>query len=99
MAAMRAAVWGATAVLIAGVPTVTLPVGDLLPPAAADSPACTGTSCSFVSPSRAIGCVINVQSTDGTPDSAFCAWSDEDRAQSVRLLANGTLEEFCSHVI
>lgn len=61
------------------------------PSARAEAPLCTATSCSFVSPNQSIDCVITVGKT-GTPDSAFCAWSDEQRAQSVRLLPNGVLE-------
>lgn len=52
---------------------------------------CTATECSFVSPNKSIQCVITVADTSG-PDGAFCAWSDEERAQNVRLLPNGLLE-------
>lgn len=61
-------------------------------PAQADAPLCTATSCSFVSPNKTIDCVITVGSKTGVPDSAFCAWSDEQRSQTVRLLPNGVLE-------
>lgn len=50
------------------------------------------TSCSFVSPNQSIDCVITVGSKTGAPDGAFCAWSDEQRAQTVRLLPTGALE-------
>ena len=99
MAPMKSAAWAVTALLIAGAPGVVLPVGALLPQAEAEVPDCTGTSCSFVSPSRGIDCTITVGSPAGTPDSAFCAWSDEDRAQSVRLLANGVLEPCINPVV
>ena len=89
---MKPATWLATAVLMAGAPAFMLPIAALLPQAEAESPDCIGTSCSFVSPSRAIECTITVGSPAGTPDSAFCAWSDDDRAQSVRLLTDGVLE-------
>ena len=99
MAPMKSAAWAVTALLIAGAPGVVLPVGALLPQAEAEVPDCTGTSCSFVSPSRGIDCTITVGSPAGTPDSAFCAWSDEDRAQSVRLLGNGVLEPCINPVV
>lgn len=92
MGLMKPAAWAAIAVLMAGVSGSMLPIGPLLPQAEAESPDCTATTCAFVSPSRAIGCTITVGSPAGTPDSAFCAWSDEDRAQTVRLLADGVLE-------
>lgn len=92
MGLMKPVTWAAIAVLMAGVSGSMLPIGPLLPQAEADSPDCTATTCAFVSPSRAIGCTITVGSPAGTPDSAFCAWSDEDRAQTVRLLADGVLE-------
>ncbi len=92
MGPMKPATWAAIAMLMAGAPGLMLPIVALLPQAEAESPDCTGTSCSFVSPSRAIECTITVGSPAGTPDSAFCAWGDEDRAQSVRLLADGVLE-------
>lgn len=60
-------------------------------PARADTPLCTATTCSFVSPNQTIDCVITVGAKTG-PDSAFCAWSDDSRAQTVRLLPNGALE-------
>lgn len=63
-----------------------------MPSAQAETPLCTATSCSFVSPNQTIDCVITVGSKTGTPDSAFCSWSDEQRAQTVRLLPNGALE-------
>lgn len=69
-----------------------LPVAGWTPRAVADEPVCTATDCSFVSPNKSIECVITVAGTDGTPDGAFCAWSDEERAQTVRLLPNGLLE-------
>lgn len=99
MAPMKPAAWTATALLMAGAPGLMLPIGALLPQAVAEVPDCTGSSCSFVSPSRAINCTITVGSPAGTPDGAFCAWSDEDRAQSVRLLANGVLEPCINPVV
>lgn len=99
MAPMKSAAWAVTALLIAGAPGVVLPVGALLPQAEAESPDCTQTRCDFVSPSRAINCTITVGDPTGNPDSAFCAWSDEDRAQSVRLLDNGVLEPCINPVV
>lgn len=81
----------ATAAVIA-VAVGALPVAAWTPRAVADEPMCTATDCSFVSPNKSIECVITVAGTDGTPDGAFCAWSDEERAQTVRLLPNGLLE-------
>lgn len=72
------------------VAVAVLPVAA--PAAQADTPLCAATSCSFVSPNQSIDCVITVGSKSGTPDGAFCAWSDEGRAQTVRLLPNGVLE-------
>lgn len=72
------------------VAVAVLPVAA--PAARAETPLCTATSCSFVSPNQSIDCVITVGSKSGTPDGAFCAWSDEQRAQTVRLLPNGSLE-------
>lgn len=63
-----------------------------VPAAQADTPLCAATTCSFVSPNQSIDCVITVGSKTGAPDSAFCAWSDDGRAQTVRLLPNGALE-------
>lgn len=60
-------------------------------PAWADTPLCTATSCSFVSPNQSIDCIITV-GKPGVPDGAVCAWSDEQRAQTVRLLPTGALE-------
>lgn len=53
---------------------------------------CTETECSFVSPNKSIECVITAADVEGTPAGAFCAWSDEARAQTVRLLSNGLLQ-------
>ena len=73
---------------------VAFALGGLVPgaPAGAETALCTATSCSFVSPNQSIDCVITVGSKTGTPDGAFCAWSDDQRAQTVRLLPNGALE-------
>ena len=64
----------------------------LLAPAAAEDPLCSATQCEFVSPTGGIGCVITVGDPTGIPDSASCEWSDEERAQSAKLLPSGALE-------
>ncbi len=66
--------------------------GPVVTPAFADPALCSEAGCSFVSPNQSIECVITVGSKSGAPDGAFCAWSDGDRAQSVRLLPNGVLQ-------
>lgn len=76
----------AVGAVLAGAPVVWAPV------AGADTPVCSATSCTFVSPTRSISCVITVGNTTRGPDSALCSWADADRAQSVRLLPNGVLE-------
>lgn len=61
------------------------------PPAGAEDPVCGTSKCTFVSPNGSIDCSISV-GVSGAPDSAFCAWSDSERAQTVRLLPNGVLD-------
>ncbi|MCB0925040.1 MAG: hypothetical protein KDB50_10955 [Mycobacterium sp.] len=86
---MRATLMAAAVI---GVAAGVVPIGGSVPRSIAAEPICTDTECSFVSPNRSIECVITVAGTDGTPDGALCAWSDDGRAQTVRLLPNGLLE-------
>lgn len=91
MESMRTPARVTTAVLAAGTAALMPPNTILLPTAVADSPVCSATSCSFQSPNRSIDCAISVGSP-GVPDSASCAWSDESRALTVKLLPSGLLE-------
>lgn len=92
MGAMTRPGWGSRAVLIAALAVLSAPTAALLPTASADSAVCTSSGCAFQSPNRAIDCTVSVQSPSGTPDAAFCAWSDESRALTVTLLPSGALE-------
>jgi len=61
-------------------------------PARAEQPLCTETDCSFLSPTGAIECAIDVGDPGGTPDGATCSWGDGERAHSVTLLPSGDLQ-------
>ena len=66
-------------------------VGGLgAPPAAADNPVCTATWCSFLLPSRNIGCEINYQRGSGIPDETYC--QSDSPPQTVRLSTDGTFK-------
>ena len=66
-------------------------LGLPLPAAAADQPVCSGTSCSFTSPNRSIGCTLTAGAGKTNPDSVFCGWTDGERSHTVTMAANGTL--------
>ena len=63
-----------------------------LPPASADQPVCSGTSCSFTSPNRSIGCTITAGAGKTNPDEVFCGWTDGERSHTVTMAANGMLD-------
>lgn len=63
-----------------------------MPSAVAETPICEGATCTFLSPTGAINCVISVGDQTGVPDSASCGWSDEERAHAAKLLPSGALE-------
>ncbi|CPR10947.1 hypothetical protein BN971_02222 [Mycobacterium bohemicum DSM 44277] len=60
------------------------------PRAAADNPVCTSTWCSFLSPSRNIGCEIDYQRGSGIPDETYC--QTDSPPQSVRLSTDGSFK-------
>lgn len=60
--------------------------------AAADNPVCSQNWCSFLSPSRNIGCEVDYQ-RNGIPDEAYCQTNSPP--QSVRLSPDGTFKS-CS---
>ncbi len=59
------------------------------PPAAADNPVCSQAWCSFLSPSRNIGCEMDYQ-RNGIPDETYC--QSTSPPQSVRLSTDGTFK-------
>ena len=60
------------------------------PPAAADNPVCSQTWCSFLSPSRNIGCEMDYQRGHEIPDEAYC--QSTAPPQSVHLSTDGTFK-------
>ncbi|OBI22995.1 hypothetical protein A5712_11880 [Mycobacterium sp. E2327] len=58
------------------------------PRAAADNPVCSQTWCSFLSPSRNIGCEIDYQRGRDIPDEAYCQTTSPP--QSVHMSTDGT---------
>lgn len=60
------------------------------PPAMADAPMCSQGWCSFLSPSRNIGCEMDYQRGSGIPDETYC--QSQSPAQSVRLSTDGTFK-------
>ena len=60
------------------------------PRAAADNPVCTATWCSFLSPSRNIGCEMDYGRGSGIPDETYCQTNNPP--QSVRLSTSGTFK-------
>ncbi|OBA74537.1 hypothetical protein A5641_27555 [Mycobacterium sp. 1554424.7] len=60
------------------------------PWAAADNPVCSQTWCSFLSPSRNIGCEMDYQRGRDIPDEAYC--QSTAPPQSVHLSTDGTFK-------
>ncbi|WP_205875337.1 hypothetical protein [Mycobacterium camsae] len=60
------------------------------PPARADNPVCTSTWCSFLLPSRNIGCELSFQRGSGMPDETYC--QSNSPPQSVRMAPAGTVK-------
>jgi hypothetical protein len=60
------------------------------PRAAADNPVCTQTWCSFLSPSRNIGCEMSYQRGSGIADETYC--QSDSPPQTVRLSTDGTFK-------
>jgi hypothetical protein len=60
------------------------------PPAAADNPVCSQTWCSFLSPSRNIGCEMDYQRGHDIPDETYCQTTSPP--QSVHLSTDGTFK-------
>ncbi|WP_068184572.1 hypothetical protein [Mycobacterium sp. UM_CSW] len=58
------------------------------PRAAADNPVCSQTWCSFLSPSRNIGCELDYQRGRDIPDEAYCQTTSPP--QSVHMSTDGT---------
>ncbi len=61
-----------------------------MPAAVADNPVCTSTWCSFLLPSRNIGCELSYQRGSGIPDETYC--QSDSPPQSVRMTAAGTVK-------
>jgi hypothetical protein len=60
------------------------------PPAVADNPVCTATFCSFLTPSRNLGCEIDYHRGDGIPDETYC--QTDVPPQSVHMSADGSFK-------
>ncbi|WP_231999026.1 hypothetical protein [Mycobacterium sp. 1081908.1] len=60
------------------------------PRATADNPVCSQTWCSFLSPSRNIGCEMDYQRAAGMPDETYC--QSNSPPQSVHLSTDGTFK-------
>ncbi len=78
---------GRTAIVAMAVAVVGWPAAPL---AAADNPVCTATWCSFLLPSRNIGCEINYQRGSGIPNETYC--QSDSPPQTVRLSTDGTFK-------
>ncbi|QLL10514.1 hypothetical protein H0P51_26975 [Mycobacterium vicinigordonae] len=63
------------------------------PPAAADNPVCTSTWCSFLSPTRNIGCEIDYHRGSGIADETYCQTNSPP--QSVHMSPDGSFKS-CS---
>lgn len=61
-----------------------------MPAAAADNPVCTSTWCSFLLPSRNIGCELNYQRGSGITDEAYC--QSDAPPRSVRMTPTGAFK-------
>lgn len=59
------------------------------PRATADNPACTASTCAFLSPSRNISCEIDYQRDPGIPDETYCQTNEPPA--SVRLSTTGAV--------
>lgn len=60
------------------------------PQAAADNPVCAATWCSFLLPSRNIGCELNFHRGSGMTDEAYC--QSDSPPQSVRMTPAGAFK-------
>lgn len=71
---------------------VVVVVGGWLgaPPVRADNPVCASTWCSFLLPSRNIGCELSFQRGSGMPDETYC--QSDSPPQSVRMTPVGTFK-------
>jgi hypothetical protein len=58
-----------------------------MPAAAADNLVCTPTMCSFLTPSRNIGCEVDFQRGNGIPDQVYC--QSTNSPQSVTMSDTG----------
>lgn len=59
------------------------------PRAIADNPACTASTCAFLSPSRNISCEVDYRRDAGIPDEAYCQTNEPPA--SVRLSTAGAV--------
>lgn len=76
-----------TAIVAMAVTVVGWPAA---PRAAADNPVCSATWCSFLLPSRNIGCEIDFGRGSGMPDETYC--QSDSPPQTVRLSTDGTFK-------
>jgi hypothetical protein len=74
---------GALVLVVAGCCSVA-------PQAAADNPVCTQTWCTFLAPSRNLGCEMNYQRGSGIPDETYC--QTDTPPQSVRMSTDGSFK-------
>jgi hypothetical protein len=80
-----------TVVTATWVALVMVAVGCVATPRAdADNPVCSQTWCSFLSPSRNIGCEMDYQRGTGIPDETYCQTTSPP--QSVHLSTDGTFK-------
>jgi hypothetical protein len=61
-----------------------------VPQSAADNPVCTQTWCSFLAPSRNLGCEMNYHRGSGIPDETYC--QTDSPPQSVHMSTDGSFK-------
>jgi hypothetical protein len=61
-----------------------------MPHAAADNPICSQNFCSFLSPSRNLGCEMDYQRGGGIPDETYC--QTDSPPQSVHMSTDGSFK-------
>jgi hypothetical protein len=75
--------------IVAAIGFIVVGSGVGMPVAAADNPACTASTCAFLSPSRNISCEVNYKRDPGLSDEAYCQTNEPQ--QSAHLSTGGVV--------
>ncbi len=81
---------GVTMAAVAALGSLVVGSWPGMPRAVADNPVCTATSCSFLLPSRNLGCEMSYHRGNDIPDETYC--QTDSPPQTVRMSTDGSFK-------